>query len=457
MANIQELREQRETLFKQAETLEAKGDALTAEETETWSNLVDQVASLDTKITQAEAESQAIEDRKAKMASLRDARTGQRRSAPNEPGLSDIRVGKARFEDDPKVGFKTLGDFLSNVRLAHTPGMTVRGEVAERLNYLAAVSGMGAGTGADGGFTIPPAYSTTIWDGAGTESESLLAMTDQFTVTGDSLTMLANAETSRATGSRYGGVQTYWIAEGDQVSASRPKFRQMKLEPQQLASLVYVTDKLLQNSQVALEQYVSRAMTDDINFTVGNAIINGTGVGQPKGILTGTPATNACRVKVSKESGQTADTIVSQNVLKMYARLHPRARQGAVWFYNVAVTPQLNQMSLSVGTGGQPVYTPPGGLSTAPYGSLLGLPMMPLEYCSALGDEGDLILGNLKWYATGVKGGIQSASSIHLRFDYLETAFRWVYAVDGQPWLQSPQTPFKGSDTVSPFVTLEAR
>ena len=47
--------------------------------------------------------------------------------------------------------------------------------------------------------------------------------------------------------------------------------------------------------------------------------------------------------------------------------------------------------------------------------------------------------------------------SMHLRFDYAETCFRFMFAVDGQPWLASAITPFKGSNDVSPFVALAAR
>lgn len=448
---IQEMREQRQALMAQAETLSAKADA-TADETAQFDGLLSQVETLDTQIKQAETLTQAAEDRKARFEAARTVQHAGRRTAP-EP-TTDIKVGKDRLENDPRCGFRTFGEFLGVVRQAHTPGRVVSDR---RLDLLSAVSGMGAGTGSDGGFTIPTEYSTAIWDGVNSPSDSLLSRTDNYTITGDSLELLANAETSRATGSRWGGVQTYWIAEADQLTSSKPKFRKLKLEPQQLASLVYVTDKLLNSSAISLEQYVSRACQDDIAFSVGDALVNGSGVGKPKGILNGTPGTNASRVKITKESGQAADTIVYQNILKMYARLHPRARVGAEWYINLAVTPQLNQMTLAVGTGGQPVYLPPGGASAAPYGTLLGLPIVPLEYCAALGDEGDIILGNWKWYATGTKGGVESASSMHVRFDYLETAFRFVYAVDGQPWLQSAQTPFKGSETLSSFVTIEAR
>ena len=54
------------------------------------------------------------------------------------------------------------------------------------------------------------------------------------------------------------------------------------------------------------------------------------------------------------------------------------------------------------------------------------------------------------------KGGVEAASSIHVKFVEDETAFRFVFRVDGQPIWASAVTPFQGSDTVSPFVALAA-
>ena len=60
-------------------------------------------------------------------------------------------------------------------------------------------------------------------------------------------------------------------------------------------------------------------------------------------------------------------------------------------------------------------------------------------------------------YYLATKGGIQAAQSIHVRFIYDESVFRFVYRIDGQPAWSSALTPFKGSNTVSPFVGLAAR
>ena len=99
-----------------------------------------------------------------------------------------------------------------------------------------------------------------------------------------------------------------------------------------------------------------------------------------------------------------------------------------------------------------------GGVSQAPYASLFGRPVVPIEQCATLGDQGDIIFADLSNYILIDKGGIQSAMSIHVKFIYDESVFRFVYRVDGQPALASPITPYKGTaNTLSPFVTLAAR
>jgi HK97 family phage major capsid protein len=67
--------------------------------------------------------------------------------------------------------------------------------------------------------------------------------------------------------------------------------------------------------------------------------------------------------------------------------------------------------------------------------TLKGRPIKFVEYCETLGTKGDIMLANLGWYATGTRSAASAAMSMHLRFDYAETAFRFMYELDGQPWL----------------------
>lgn len=417
----------------------ALGQDLTDENLTELEALADDVSGLDKQIEAA----QAAHDRRVQLMERLDAQNEQE----DEVGVVST---KDRAMSDPKHGFKSVGEFGAAVHAACDPSRSYA--IDERLRMQAAATGNQQSVGADGGYLVPPEFSNMIWDGMNADPDNLLAMTDNYTVTGESLSFPANAETSRANGSRFGGVQGYWISEPGQIANSKPKFRQVRIEPQELAVLVYATDKLLRNT-TALDQYISRAATSEINFLVSDAIVNGTGTGQPKGILS-----SASRVTVAKETGQAASTIVAKNLDKMWSRLHPKCRANAVWFINVDTEPQLQELSQEVGTGGVPLYRPAGGLAGSPLATLKGRPVMPIEYCQTLGTEGDIILADMSAYCTGTRGGgVNSAMSIHLRFDYAETAFRFMFEADGQPWLASAITPKNGTNTLSPFVTLATR
>lgn len=359
-----------------------------------------------------------------------------------------VRMGAERETQKP---WRSFGEQVAAIIFAGKPGVDANG-IDRRL--FAGVTGMSQGVPSEGGFLVAPQFSQKIWDGLNEAPDSLLSRTDSYTVEGESLTFNANAETSRATGSRYGGMQAFWIAEADQVDKSKPKFRQVRLEPQQLAVLVYLTDKLIKNSPVALEQYVSRAAVEEINFMVGNAIYNGSGAGQPAGLMG-----SGSLVSVLKETGQAAATIVQKNISKMWKRLHPRSRGNAVWLHNVDIEDQLDALSTvvqnvagteNVGGYANKVFDPERR-------TLKGRPLVACEYAETLGTKGDLMLVDLGAYASGVRGGVESAISMHLRFDYLEQALRFVFEVDGQPWLASALTPFKGTATLTTHVVLDTR
>jgi HK97 family phage major capsid protein len=217
-----------------------------------------------------------------------------------------------------------------------------------------------------------------------------------------------------------------------------------------LIGLVYATDELLADA-AALQAYVMQILPEELRFLAENSIINGTGAGQPLGILNA-----GCLVSVAKETGQAATTLEAENVINMYARRWVGVND-YIWLINQDVEPQLHQMNLPVGTGGALVYMPPGGLSQSAYGTLYGKEVIPVEYCPTLGTVGDIILVSPSQYQMVEKGGIQSAMSIHVRFIFDEQTFRFVMRLDGQPLWHNALTPFQGTNTVSPFVALATR
>ena len=125
----------------------------------------------------------------------------------------------------------------------------------------------------------------------------------------------------------------------------------------------------------------------------------------------------------------------------------------AAWFMNQDVLPQLPMMTV----GNQPVFIPGGSFANAPFGTLFGRPIVPLEFCETLGSKGDVILADFSEYMLVSKGGMEVAESMHVKFLTDEMAYRFITRVDGQPIYDEPFTPLKGSNTLSPFVMLAAR
>lgn len=346
----------------------------------------------------------------------------------------------------PEEGFKNFGDQLAAVVNAARPG----GSIDQRL--FNAASGANESVPSDGGFLVQQEFVTELLKR--TYETGILASRCRkipISANANGLKINAIAESSRANGSRFGGVQAYWEGEADTATATKPKFRQMELNLNKLLGFCYATDELLTDAS-ALESVIMQAFEEEFAFKVDDAIFRGTGAGQPLGFIN-----CGALVSVAKEAGQAADTVVTENIQKMWARMWARSRANSVWLVNQEVEPQMGQLSLAVGTGGVPVYLPAGGLSATPYSSLYGRPVIPIEQASALGDVGDISLVDLGQYLLIDKGGISAASSIHVRFLYDESVFRFVYRVTGQPVWNLPLTPYKGASTQSPFVTLAAR
>lgn len=365
-----------------------------------------------------------------------------------EPAPTHVEITGGR----DATRFGSFGEQLCAIRdAASAQGML---NIDPRLNQ-AAITGSGTTIGSEGGFLVQEDYASEILRLAHSGSQIVSRVRKiPIGANSDGLTINVIAESSRATGSRWGGVQVYRKAQGAQGTASKPTLRQVKWSLKKLFGLWYATDELLADS-TAMENIAQTAFSEEIAFVIEDEIINGDGASQMKGILN-----SQAMVTVAKESGQAAKTIEKENIDKMFSRCWAPSRMKAIWLYNQDIEPQLFSMTQDVGTGGVPVYLPPGGtLANSPYGSLYGLPTIPVEHCQTLGTKGDLLLVDLTQYIMIEKGGVKADSSIHLRFDYDETVFRWIVRNDGQtPWDQALTTAHGGASTkLSPFIALATR
>lgn len=364
-------------------------------------------------------------------------------------------------------GFTSLGEFMNAVHEADVPG----GLRDKRLTRVSdAATGQNETTGADGGYLVPPEYADGILDLVKDESV-IYPQARRVQINGNRLIEIYLNETNRkdpSTGSRHGGVLAYWKGEADQYTAAKAAFAERTTNLSKLTAYCPVTEELLQD-YAAIEGILNDLVGREFAFKIDDAMFNGSGASNiPLGILTtgtGSNPNNAALVTIAKESGQAAATVNVQNILKMYNALIAQQRGKAKWYINQDLEIVLMQIMLQTGsitgegtTGswGMPLYTPPGAYGNA-NATMLGLPVECNEHCAALGSVGDIVLADMSQYLIIERAGVTKQSSIHVRFDYDETVFKFTWRVGGRPdWMSSVEA-YKGSTKRSPYVALAAR
>ncbi|TXH58525.1 MAG: phage major capsid protein, partial [Desulfurellales bacterium] len=220
-------------------------------------------------------------------------------AAPRD-GLRNTRL--STHEERQRWGFRDMGEFAIAVRAS----VINPSQMDQRLIQNASMSTYGSeAVGADGGFAVPPEWRAEIMRMVEGE-DSLLARTDQQRVSGNSITFPVDESTAWQT---TGGIQTYWDGEASTITQSKPQLKDVTVKLHRLTALVPMTEELLEDAP-ALAGYVTAKAGEKLAFKVNDAIVNGTGVGQPLGIVNA-----ACKVQVGKISSQVADTIHAKNIV----------------------------------------------------------------------------------------------------------------------------------------------
>lgn len=383
------------------------------------------------KLTEQYDAAKTVADMKAKLAEPVRATAPATPSAKKETSVAVTRDETARYG-----GFKSNGDYLAAVR-----AFGQHGKVAPQFQNV-----MYEKNGEDGGFLVPEDLSTAIYDKLRQGEESWWGMANVLPVSGNSMRFPTDESQPWN-----GGIRAYWTAEGDTITESKPKFGMADLRLHKLAALVKPTDELLDDVR-AMEGYITRYTPTAIMWALNGAVFNGDGVGKPLGILN-SPFT----LTISKESGQSADTVVYRNLVNMVAHLIPAAIPGAKFYVHPSVIPQL--MTIKDDLGNFLWLNPGTTMNQGRFATILGIPVVPMmSIMPTLGDKGDILLANFEYYSGIQKaGGVKSAVSIHAEFAREITSFRFSLRVDGKVPFKSPVTTEKGSFQMSAFIVLEDR
>lgn len=330
--------------------------------------------------------------------------------------------------------FQSAGQFMSHfVKAVQGHGMSP---------ILAA---HGEGSYSEGGFLVPPQFLVADLDPP-VEAEIVFPRADVYPMTSESLSINGVENSDNTDGQVFGGFTAEWVPEHGTFSEQTLKTRKVVLTRKKLGVFCTASNELIEDSD--FQQKLIPSMRTAIADARDYAFLRGTGAGQPRGILN-----DPAKITVAKESGQAAATIKWENCVKMYARLHPRLVNNAVWLANPDTLPQLLMMTITIGTGGESraaVMESSGGLT------LLNRPILFTSKLPTLGTEGDLMLCDISQYAIGQGPDVSVAASNDAKFQQDQVCFRAKLRADGQGKWKEAFTPRNGA-SLSWVVTLATR
>lgn len=347
--------------------------------------------------------------------------------------------------------FGSIGEYCQAIFAEHSGSAKNRRELMRKLECVREfTNSFGSEVPADGGFLIPEIMRSDLLQLA-LEDTVVRSRATVIPMSTLKVSIPTVDETSHVS-SLFGGVVFSWTEEGAALAESQASFGKVALDAKKLTGFFKVPNELLADAP-AFSGWFDTRIPAGLAWAEDVAFMTATGAGEPEGFIN-CPAS----VQVAAEAGQPTQTIVVENITKMYARMLPSSLKNAVWIAAIDTFPQLATMALSVGTGGAPVWLTNGGVADAPPMTIYGRPVIFTEKCPALGTTGDLSFVDLGYYLIGDRQLMQVSASEHFAFQNDQTVYRIIERADGRPWLQSPLTPHNNSaNTLTSFVQLATR
>lgn len=373
-----------------------------------------------------------------------------------------------RINLDPGVGVPSLAKQKNAIHNPKAMGAKIDGEFANSAEYFQAIwhnaqrdaplqaklgrirNAFSSTVPSEGGFLIPETLRSEL---LAVSLETAIVRPRARVIPMETLRVPFPAiDSTSNVSSVFGGVVAYWTEEGAALQESEAAFGRIVLDAKKLTAYTEAPNEMISDSVLSFQAFIDTIFPEALAWYEDDAFFNGTGVGQPLGALN---AGNTAAVTVTKESGQPNDTVVWENIVKMYARMLPSSLGRAVWIASIDTFPELATMALSVGTGGSAIWINNG--VEGPPMTILGRPVIFSEKVPKLGDAGDISFVDWGFYLIGDRQVMSAMSSPHYKFGNDMTAYRIIERVDGRPWVQSAITPKNGGATLSPYVKLGAR
>lgn len=187
---------------------------------------------------------------------------------------------------------------------------------ALRTNFRQVSNVLSEGVDANGGYLVPEEYDHRLIDILD-EENVMRKLGTRITTSGEHKINIAATKPAAA-----------WIEEGDALTFGDATFDQIILDAHKLHVAIKVTEELLYDNAFNLENYIMQQFGKALANAEEDAFINGTGTGQPLGILA---ATGGADVGVMAKS---ATAITADEIIDLIYSLKRPYRKSAAFLLN---------------------------------------------------------------------------------------------------------------------------
>lgn len=227
------------------------------------------------------------------------------------------------------------------------------------LNFLEKKA-LSVGTDADGGYLVTPYMSETIAKVV-FDSSPMRQLASVQTISTDSMEVIQDTEEAAAN----------WTTETGSVSdTTTPQIAQKVINTFELYAQPKATQKLIDDSSVDIEQWLTEKITSMFSRKENTAFISGNGTSQPKGILSYTAGTS--NDEIEQIVSGSAGAVTSDSLVQLFYALKEDYATNATFLMNRSVVQAVRLLKES--TTDQYMWQP--GLAAGAPDTLMGVPVM---------------------------------------------------------------------------------
>jgi len=267
------------------------------------------------------------------------------------------------------------------------------------------------GTDSEGGYLVPDEFERTLVDALQEENIFRQLARVIYTSTGDrKIPVVASKGTAS------------WVDEEGQIPDSDDAFGQVTISAFKLATMIKVSEELLNDSFFNLENYIVKEFVRRIGTKEEEAFFIGNGTGKPTGILN---TTGGATVGITAAS---ATAITVDEVIDLYYALKAPYRRNAVFIMNDATVKAIRKLKDGAG---QYLWQP--SIQAGTPDTILNRPLKTSAYIpTAAASAKTIAFGDFSYYWLADRQGRSFQRLNELYAATGQVGFRATQRVDGK-------------------------